>query len=353
MLRSQMSHPRHPVARFGPGGRIVRIPTPTGFPVGDINTYLILPEVGSSELVLVDTGVRSEASWNALRSGLASVGRRVEDITRVLLTHAHPDHFGQAARIARTAGCEVWAHELAQAAIDRYAKAAPPARTERVRGFLRSLGVPEERAVRAFGPPGGTTTVEHLVPDVIFHDADRIDVPGLPLEVLHTPGHCPEEVVFWNAEHGAMLSGDHLLPDITPVCLFDVPERPGGPRVRTLVQYLESLDKVERLRVRLLLPSHGDILTGHNELLARYRLAIETRALKIARLLAKGESTPFDLAVSMFPKVWDAQLHLVLSEVLGHLDLLELRGNVSARNDSGVFRYTFESLPSAGDPATA
>ena len=336
------------MARFGPDGRIARIPTPTGFPVGDINTYLILPEAGSDELVLVDTGVRSDPSWEALRTGLASVGRRVEDITRVLLTHAHPDHFGHAARIARTAGCEVWAHELAQDAIDRYAGDAPPERLDRVRGFLCWLGVPEERAERAFGPPGGTTTVEHLVPDVTFADGAHIEVPGLPLEVFHTPGHCPEEVVFWNADSGAMFSGDHLLPDITPVCLFDVPEAPGGERVHTLVQYLGSLDKVEPLRVRRLLPSHGDTLTSHTDLLARYRLATETRALKIARMLAKDTSTPFELAVHMFPKVWDAQLHLVLSEVLGHLDLLVERGNASLRDESGVARYEFVSLPTTG-----
>jgi glyoxylase-like metal-dependent hydrolase (beta-lactamase superfamily II) len=316
--------------------------------VGDINTYLILPAAGSDELVLVDTGVRSDEAWEALGAGLASVGRRVEDITRVQLTHAHPDHFGQAARVARTAGCEVWAHELAQNAIDRYAQETPPERLDRVRAFLCWLGVPEERAKKAFGPPGGTSIVEHVVPDVTFGDGDHIDIAGFPLEVLHTPGHCPEEVVFWNAESGAMLSGDHLLPDITPVCLFDVPVEPGGERVRTLVQYMESLDKVERLRVRLLLPSHGDTLPGLEELLARYRLATETRALKIARLLQKGDATPFDLAVRMFPRLWDAQLHLVLSEVLGHLDLLELRGNVTARESAGVMHYQFSSLPSAG-----
>jgi glyoxylase-like metal-dependent hydrolase (beta-lactamase superfamily II) len=246
----------------------------------------------------------------------------------------------------------VGAHELAQQAIDRYSQDAPPERMERVRAFLRWLGVPAERAEHAFGPPGGTSIVEHVVPDVTFHDGDRIELSDFPLDVLHTPGHCPEEVVFWNSDNGVMLSGDHLLPDITPVCLFDIPAQPGGARVRTLVQYLASLEKIERLDVRLLLPSHGDILTSQVDLLERYRLAIETRALKIVRFLAKGDSTPFDLAVRMFPKVWDSQLHLVLSEVLGHLDLLELRGSATTREERGVIHYCSESPPSVGGSST-
>lgn len=335
------------LARFGPGGRVARIPTPTGFPVGDIHTYVLLPEPGADDLVLVDTGVRSDAAQAALEKGLEQLGFAVEDLTLVLLTHAHPDHFGQAARIARRAGCPVWAHEAAPAAIDRYALPTPPERMEVVHAFLRRLGVPAERAAAGFGPPGGRTIVEHVVPDRLFGDEERLDLPGFPLRALHTPGHCPDLAVFWHEPSGTLLSGDHLLPDITPVCLFDVPERADGERVHTLAQYHESLDKVEPLPVKLVLPSHGDVLATHRGLIRQYRIHTEERKLKLARLLQRtGEATPFALAQAMFPRAWDTQLHLVLSEVLGHLDLLERDGSALVCERGGALRYRCVSLPS-------
>lgn len=348
-----MSSPERRTRRLGPGGRIARVPTPTGFPVGDINSYVVLPEDDGGPLVLVDSGVRTEPAWHALVEGLAELGRSVRDVGLLLLTHAHPDHFGQAARIVREADCPVWSHRDAPAGIERYAVEAPPERREILRAFLERLGVPPRRAREAFGPPGGRTVVEPVEIDRVLEDGDRFDLarelPGFgerfELEVIHTPGHCPDLVCYWHAASGSIFAGDHLLPDITPVCLIDVPDTPDGERVPTLAQFHESIDKVEPLPVKLVLPSHGDVLPTHRRLIAEYRLHTEQRLLKIARLLAKGDATPFELGKSMFPRVYDAQLHLVLSEVTGHLDILVRRGHAQIDTRDGVLHYRFVSFP--------
>jgi len=342
--------------RFEPGGRIVRLPTPTGFPVGDIDSYVLLPETPDAGVVLVDTGVHTAAAWDALGAGLAELGRRVEDVRLVLLTHAHPDHFGQAARIVRHAGCPVWAHRDTPAAIAHYARPTPPDRLEVVRAFLRRLGVPGPRAEEAFGPPGGREIVEDVVVDRLLDHGDRLDLAealpgfdgGFVLDVVHTPGHCADLVCYWHADSGSILAGDHLLPDITPVCLLDVPETPDGERRSTLAQFHASIDRVEPLPVRQLLPSHGDVLPSHRRLISDYRLHTRQRMLKMARMLARNEATPYDLGRSMFPKVYDAQLHLVLSEVMGHLDLLESEGHVACELRDGAVRYRVLSLPDPG-----
>lgn len=92
------------VKRFG---RILRIPIPTPFDVGDINCYVILPEEGSDQLVLIDTGVGTEDAWQGLQAGLGSEGYGIEDISLLLLTHAHTDHFGQASRIREVSDCQI------------------------------------------------------------------------------------------------------------------------------------------------------------------------------------------------------------------------------------------------------
>ena len=80
--------------------RIGRIPTPTVYAgLGDINSYLIFPEQPGDELILIDTGICSDEAWQALNDGLAELDLRVEDIDRILLTHGHTDHYGQAQRI--------------------------------------------------------------------------------------------------------------------------------------------------------------------------------------------------------------------------------------------------------------
>jgi glyoxylase-like metal-dependent hydrolase (beta-lactamase superfamily II) len=333
--------------------RIGRIPTPTPFAVGDINTYLILPEPGSEELVLVDTGVKSDAAWAALTGGLKEFGFGPADVTLVILTHAHPDHCGQAARVRREAGCEVWIHEDAGETLARYGGDPEPSRADRVAREYARWGVERELSTGSTAPPGAHDIVEPFEPDRWFRDGDRVEISGFDLDVVHTPGHCPEQVVFWQADARQMLSGDHLLPDITPVSLLHLPEADDALRSRTMVQFLESLGRAEQLPARRAFPSHGDVIHDHRALIASYRLHHQKRMLQVARLLRDGELTPAEIGRRMFRRVWREQVYLVLSEVIGHLDLLEAEGHVEPFERDGVVRYRLLSEPNPAQEAKA
>jgi glyoxylase-like metal-dependent hydrolase (beta-lactamase superfamily II) len=327
--------------RFGPVGRI---PTPTPFAVGDINSYVLLPPADSDELVLIDTGVRTEDAWQALGQGLKEYGFRVEDVTLLLLTHAHPDHYGQARRVQEASRCPIYIHADARQSFERY-ESFDPARAELVAYHYARWGVPPELRVMRLGPPGSENLVEAIEPDRYLENGDRIDCAGIRLEVIHTPGHCPDEVVFWLPESGRLFSGDHLLPDITPVPLLHVPETRGASRVPSLIRFLESLERVEPLPARIVFPSHGDVIWDHRGLIASYRLHHEKRKLQIARGLRQGDLSPAEVARKMFRHVWQQQVHLVLSEVIGHLDVLERDGHVESFERDGVIRYRLLSLP--------
>ena len=86
-------------------GRVGRIATPTGYAVGDINSYVVLPPPGSDTLVLIDTGVTGNRAWGVLGDGLKQFGFTIEDVSLLLLTHAHPDHTGQPAASRMRAAC--------------------------------------------------------------------------------------------------------------------------------------------------------------------------------------------------------------------------------------------------------
>src|SRR5262245_1047024 len=89
---------------------VYRIPLPTDFPVGDVNVYFL----DGKRPALIDTGVRGEASVGELARSLTTLGRRLEDLRLILVTHTHVDHAGAARAIQDASGCEVRVHARGQ-----------------------------------------------------------------------------------------------------------------------------------------------------------------------------------------------------------------------------------------------
>ena len=335
-----MSDPRTPRSfverhRFG---RVGRIPSPTPFPVGDINSYLVFPPAGSESLTLIDTGVRSPESFEALRRGVKEFGFSLEQIQRILVTHAHPDHFGQARRLREISGAPVYASAIESERMKTHW--LPTAdRSPSTLAWFRRWGVPEE-CLRP--EPGRAEFVreiqEPLDVDVVIAEGDVLELGEFRLEVIETPGHCEGHVVFYERETQSLFSGDHLLADISPVPLLSFPDREGEPRPKSLMRFMDSLAKVERLACRVTFPSHGDVIWDHHQVIAGYRLHHERRKLQMLRMLREGPRSPFEIAVQMFKRHWQSQIFLVLSEVIGHLDLLEHEGLVAFEPEGGVER---------------
>ena len=318
-------------------GRVGRIPTPTPFPVGDIHCYLILPAAGSAGLTLIDTGVKSPQAFEALHRGVKEHGFALEQIERILITHAHPDHFGQARRLRDLSGAEILASEVESLLMTGFF--LPSAnRSDAVLRWFRRWGVPEELlAVDEDRAAFGRSIQDPVDVDGTLAEGDVLELGDFRLEVMATPGHCDGHLVFYERETRTLFSGDHLLTDISPVPLLSIPDDEGVPRPRSLVRFMDSLDKVEALECRVTFPSHGDVIWDHRRVIAGYRLHHERRKLQIARFLGRGPKSPFEVARRLFPKHYRRELFLVMSEVIGHLDVLEEEGLVMLDDDgSGV-----------------
>ncbi len=320
-------------------GRVGRVPTPTPFVgLGDINTYQLLPASGNDTLTLIDTGVKSAASLEAFERGLKEFGFAIEQIERILITHAHVDHFGQARRIQDRCGAPIYAAELEAR---RMAGLVPPSgdRREHVVAYMRRWGIPDELIFHE-NPMAKRAASLHDAVEVegTLGDGDVVVVDDLRLEVIETPGHCPQHIVFYEPRMQWLFSGDHLLTDISPVPLLDLPEDPAVPRPKSLVRFMDSLAKVEGLECRMTFPSHGDVIYDHRKLIDGYRLHHQRRKLQIETKLRDGALTPFELAVDIFRKYYETQIYLVMSEVIGHLDLLEDEGSVVVELDGDVER---------------
>jgi glyoxylase-like metal-dependent hydrolase (beta-lactamase superfamily II) len=316
-------------------GRVGRIPTPTPLGVGDINSYLLFPPDGLAGSVrdgggvtLVDTGVRTQEAFDALQRGLKEFGVPFRAIERILITHAHMDHFGQAKRLRDLSGARVYASRT-EAALMRTHFSPSGDRRELVLESFRRWGVPAGLLERQTQMADLARRIQEPIEvDGFLGGGDVLAIGDLHLEVIETPGHCDGHVVFWEPELRLLFSGDHLLTNISPVPLLVFPEDPSLPRPKSLVRFMRSLEEVEKLPCELVFPAHGDVIRDHRKLIAGYRLHHERRKLQMLRLLRERPATAWELAGGIFPKVRETQVYLVMSEVIGHLDLLLDEGTV-------------------------
>jgi len=331
-----MGSPEQALARAAEAG-IHCLPIPTPFLVGRVNCWLIEDD----PLTLVDCGPNSGKALDELEQALAARGHRIEDLGLIVVTHQHIDHIGLVEILARRSGAEV-------AALDRLAPYLGDYRasTERDDEFAVALmlrhGIPPDvaaalRAVSsAFRGWGSGTEVTRPLPD-----GARLALRDRTLEVLHRPGHSPSDTVFWDAERGILLGGDHLIAHISSNPLMARP-LPGGERderPQALRSYLDSLAATRELPAELVLAGHGVPVADHRALIDERFALTERRAAKILRLLGDAPATAHELAQRMWGNVAVTQAFLTLSEVLGHLDLLQADGAVGAREEAGVVRF--------------
>jgi glyoxylase-like metal-dependent hydrolase (beta-lactamase superfamily II) len=319
-------------------GRVGRIPSPTSLGVGDINSYLLFPPSfeGGAGITLIDTGVKTDEAFEALRQGFKEFGVALEQIDRILVTHAHMDHFGQALRLRDRSGARVWASR-GEAELMRTHFSPSGDRRDFVRAYFRRWGVPPEWFDRESEMAVLARRIQDPIEvDFVLDDGDRLEIGDLRLTVIDTPGHCDGHIVFYERELRILFSGDHLLTDISPVPLLVFPKHADEPRPKSLVRFMQSLARVEALDCELVFPAHGDVIRDHRKLIAGYRLHHERRKLQLLRHLREKPSTPFELAVKLFPKHYQTQVFLVMSEVIGHLDLLVDEGSVTLEERAGL-----------------
>lgn len=306
-----------------------------------INCYL----VDSKPLTLIDTGIRGQVAVTAMEKGLAERGYRIEDLEQILVTHSHIDHYGSAAEFKRRSGARVVAHPLEKVHMETF-PSGDSGYPDVIRRYFARWGVPEEmieRSIRGNSLMAGVR--EDVVVDAEVVDGSRVAIEDFELETVHVPGHCQGLVCYWNAKRKILFTGDHLLPNISPVPLMHLPLDAEAEKPKSLIQFLESLEKIERWPARIGLPSHGPEIPDIKGLIHSYRLHCERRQLKMLRILESGPKTPWEVGERYFPKRLEFEIYLVLSEVIGHMELLESRGRVERIEKDG--RLYFRALESA------
>lgn len=325
-------------------GDAVRIEVPTPYEVGPVNVYVIRGEAPT----LIDVGPGTKDGEEALRRGLRRVGLAFSDIEQIVVTHTHVDHHGLLEKVLDEAPrAKVMAHGASASGFRRDVDG----RLRFYDDLFARSGMPEP--IR--GPvTEGLRRMLLLEPrvdvDVWLHDGDLVEVGDGLWRVLHTPGHSGDLISLYREATRTLITSDHVLPSVSSNAIVEPPPEGTKRRQRSLIQYLDALRKVQQIPVELALPGHGEPFVDVAGLVTQ-RLAmhearlrdIEGRLREAARTGGKGGATVFELASAMFqPREGDV-LTLAMSEVIGHLDVLQARERIAAAEEGGVTVYRVRS----------
>ncbi len=288
-----------------------RIIVPTPFYVGPVNVYLIEED----PLTLIDAGPRDDTSLEALRSGLARLGYKLSDIERIIISHAHADHYGLAQLIVEESGATVYIHEWDASAVS----ADMDYRAYRV--LLTSAGVPREtidqmeagyEKFRGFAYP--LVRVEKL------KDEDEILFEHESLTVVHTPGHTPGSICLVRTSNRMVFASDTVLKTITPNPVLSPDPIDHTRRFQSLGEYLVSLARIRQIAPTVLKGGHGDDVTDYDEHFHRLYRFTKERQSKLLSLLPKNGATAWEASTLLFPNAHGYHRFLALSETVAHLD---------------------------------
>lgn len=318
-----------PPQSLGNGIHLVPAPLPFESPPW-VNAYAIEDDSG---LVLIDCGTDWEPGRQALRDGLERLGLDESAVHTLVVSHLHPDHVGMSARLVRELGCRFVMHERAAKLVDRYNDT--PGYAARLAGIGRAHGVPERiiAAATSIDRPDYMPLIDP--PDHLLADGDEIALGGgRSLVVVHTPGHEPAHICLRDTRTGILFSGDHILPRISPVIMYDVDI--GDP----LGDYLGSLHRLISMQIGLTYPAHGTIIERGDERARQIVLHHDRRLRDMTDLVRSEAATAWNVMNQSFrPNLDPISARLAFLETVSHLEHLRISGRLRADSRDGITVY--------------
>ena len=307
----------------------LRIPLPIPA-LKHLNVYLIRAE---DRYLLIDTGMDSDEAFGELCRQLAEIGVKPESLTEILVTHFHIDHVGLVPRLRGLSGARLIVSAKTAEAV-QLVRQTYESHWKNMMNMYRGAGVPAELVERMLKATPGylyQAVYEELArPSKALEDGEKISMGGYGFQAVWTPGHSPGHICLYEPKRRLLMAGDHLLPTITPHVTQ------WGEESDALSDYLDSLEKVGKLDVDVVLPAHEDLFKNHRKRISELQEHHKLRAKEMLSEIQRRELTPYQIASRIHWDIeyasWDRfpffQKFLAVGETLAHLKFLEKQGQV-------------------------
>jgi glyoxylase-like metal-dependent hydrolase (beta-lactamase superfamily II) len=327
--------------RREPAPGVFRLTLPLPFPgLDEVNAY-VLDDAG--DVTLVDTGLylpddEADHGWEHIVRALAAFDREPADISRLIVTHTHIDHYGMAGRLKEETGCEIWIQKEGADELDHYR--GPEKYAAELRETYMDHGISPEESEELTKYEDWRPFVHSVVEADRWLDGDEsVRIGDRDWEFVHTPGHARSHVCLWNERDSLFVSGDHLLGSITPHIDY---RRGAGD---ALGDYLESLRKVEKLTPHIVLPGHGRPFEDGAERARATARHHDRRLGAILQVVRRRACTANEITDEIFGgTLLHFQKRLALGEALAHLHYLRLRGEIErVETEEGTRLYRKKS----------
>jgi len=311
----------------------IKIPLPQN-PLRSLNSYLIK---GVGRTLIIDTGQNRDECRSAMLEAMRKLNLKLEN-TDFFITHQHTDHLGLLSEIVTTSSI-VYMNKCEAKFIQTM---EPKARLTKWSEIYRLNGFPEDEIQTVINQLSDLYRVQNYTNFKFVNGGDKIKIGNYLFTCVDTPGHSPGHMCLYEAKQQILISGDHILFDITPnIKLY--PEMQNA-----LKDYLESLDKVYPLDVKLVLPGHGKVYYDHRQRIKELREHHQNRLREVLCALDKGERTAFEIAPYVswnmnctswvdFPPL---QKWFAVGEIIAHLRYLEDNNQVKKRQTGYKIIYS-------------
>ncbi|MHA1209302.1 MAG: MBL fold metallo-hydrolase [Candidatus Freyarchaeota archaeon] len=293
----------------------------------EMNIYIIW----GNELTLIDSGPGDPKSFQSIADSLKVLGLELRDITNIINTHEHVEHFAGDGILKKASGATVSAHAKAANVIQNFSdyvsELTKTIREEELEPRMRALA---ERYL-SFQASISSSRVEKTL-----RDGDVLDLGSFKLSVIHTPGHAPGHICLYDEDRKILFSGDHVLGTGTPFVGYGITDllvdRVAKKRgIKTvehgnMTDYLNSLERLLSLDIKLILPGHGPIVTEPHRKIREDRDRKLLRERMILKALEEGEETLEGLTRKAYG---DFQLdYLLRGSTLAYVDRLIEMGKI-------------------------
>nr|WP_263326648.1 MBL fold metallo-hydrolase [Neobacillus sp. Marseille-Q6967] len=303
---------------------VTQVTIPLPFRLNHVNCFLA---EGQRGWTIIDAGLNSEVSRDIWQPIIEK-----HDVKDIILTHYHPDHFGYAGTLQQLTNAEVWMTEVDEQAGLTYWE---PESMEEVNRNYDTCGLPNNLSQELTTDENSFNARVKPYPIVNHHliEGMKLQFGNYEYEVIFTPGHSDGLITLYNEEKSILFSTDHILPRISPNISYWF----RGIR-NPLEAFFRSLEKIKRLDVEYVVPSHGKPFCGANQRIEELFSHHQERLEKVYEII-KEPKTIYEVNQQLFQNLNIHETRFAVGETLAHLEYLYLNQQCKKSMENGTWYY--------------